>query len=90
MSKRLALFLAVALVAIGCTTTKGPTDYKADSPPPITKGDPKAKDADTSKLPPSNNHVSADNITADNLLESVRRLDADERDDKKAMTKAGQ
>jgi hypothetical protein len=90
MKKSFALLLAVALGAIGCTTTTpGEKDYQADQPPPIAKADPIPMEKGPPKLPPAHTSVSADGITEANYLDSVRKLDTEMREDKRALSKVG-
>lgn len=87
MSKRAALFLAIALGAIGCTTTKGPQGYQSDQPPPI-EGRPRAQaNPDTPPALPKN-QLSADSIDESNYRDSVKKLEAEMRSERGAMSKA--
>lgn len=77
--KRIFGFVSIVALmgALGCTTTSGPTNYQADSPPPLVKAD--AKPKQRAALPPTtelNRRVSANEINEGNALDQARRLEA--------------
>ena len=94
MKKLIGLALtAVALGAVGCTTTNAEKKYTADTPPPLASSTRGAKAGSTvidpMKLPPPKTQVSAENIDDSNVIDSVRKLEGEMNAEKRASARVG-
>jgi hypothetical protein len=94
MKKLIGLALtAVALGAVGCSTTNAEKQYTADTPPPLasnTRSDRGSSTViDPVKLPRAKTQVSADEIDDTNVMDSVRKLEGEMNAEKRASVRAG-
>ena len=88
MTKVCGLFLAAAvLAAVGCGTTE--KTWTADEPPPLAKADPRTTELDPVRLPAGERVVAAEDITEDNLHESLLKLGGGIKDDSRSLSRVG-
>jgi hypothetical protein len=94
MKKLIGLAMtAIALGAVGCSTTNAEKQYAADTPPPLasnTRGETgSATVLDPVRLPPARTQVSADDIDESNVMDTVRKLEAEMNADARARARVG-
>lgn len=94
MKKLIGLAMtAVALGAVGCSTTNSEKQYAADTPPPLASNTRTAKAGptviDPVRLPPAKTQVSKDDIDESNVMDTVRKLEGEMNAEKRASARAG-
>jgi hypothetical protein len=88
MTKVCGLFLGAAvLAAVGCGTTE--KSYMADEPPPLAKADPRTTELDPVRLTAGERVVAAEDISEDNVHESILKLDSGIKHDGRSLSKVG-
>jgi uncharacterized protein involved in exopolysaccharide biosynthesis len=95
MKKLSALVCAAALGAAGCMGTSGPKSYEADAPLAVEtsakaeKPDRRTTEPEPTRTPAGTARVHADEIDDSNYQDSLRQLESDLKQDRKALGKAG-
>ncbi|HJZ94424.1 MAG TPA: hypothetical protein VKE40_26405 [Gemmataceae bacterium] len=95
MKKLSTLVFAAALGAVGCMGTTGPKSYEADAPLAVEtsakadKPDRRTTEPEPTRVPAGTARVHADDIDDSNYQDSLRQLQSDVNQDRKALGKAG-
>jgi uncharacterized protein involved in exopolysaccharide biosynthesis len=95
MKKLCAMVFAAALGAAGCMGTTGPKSYEADAPLAVEtsvkaeRPDRRTTEPEPTRTPAGTARVHPEDIDDSNYQESLRQLESDLKQDRKALGKAG-